>query len=250
MSASEAQRPEIIAHRGYASRAPENTVAALDAALEAGAASVEWDVQIASCGTPVLFHDVHLGRTTNGVGPVRRRTLQQLQALDAGTWFSSEFAGEPIPSLAEALEGVSDRVDRIYCEIKGYREMEDLDRIVDVTRAGGQLDRTVFISLDWITLDRVASQEPGHPIGFIVDDAERAAEAVDRAARHGNAFVDGSAAMFLGDPTVAARVSEAGLDLGVWTVDEIAHADALAAMGVTRFTTNEVERMLAWRDGR
>ena len=211
---------------------------------------MEWDVQIASCGTPVLFHDVHLGRTTNGVGPVRRRTLQQLQALDAGSWFSPEFAEETIPSLAQALDCVSDRVERIYCEIKGYREMEDLDRIVDVTRSAGQLDQTVFISLDWITLDRVTSREPGHPIGFIVDDREKVADAVERAERHGNAFVDGGAALLLGDRSVAARVSDAGLDLGVWTVDETDDADALEGMGVTRFTTNEVERLLAWRDVR
>ena len=87
---------EIIAHRGYSARAPENTLAAIDAAVRAGADAVEWDVQIASCGTPVLFHDAHLGRTSNGVGPVRRRTLGQLRLLDAGSWFSAEFAEERI----------------------------------------------------------------------------------------------------------------------------------------------------------
>ena len=78
---------EIIAHRGYSAVAPENTLAAVERALEAGADAVEWDVHVAACGTPVLIHDASLGRTTNGFGPVRRRSLSQLQALDAGSWF-------------------------------------------------------------------------------------------------------------------------------------------------------------------
>jgi glycerophosphoryl diester phosphodiesterase len=79
---------EIIAHRGYSGRAPENTLAALEAAVAAGADAVEFDLHTAACGTPVLFHDGMLSRTTNGVGPVRRRTLEQLKTLDAGKWFA------------------------------------------------------------------------------------------------------------------------------------------------------------------
>lgn len=242
-------RPEIIAHRGYAAHAPENTLAAMDAALDAGARAVEWDVQIASCGTPVLFHDVHLGRTTNGVGPVRRRTLAQLQALDAGSWFAPEFADERIPSLAQALARVADRAERIYCEIKGYREMEDLDRIVDVTRDSGLLDRTVFISLDWLTLDRVASQAPGHPIGYVVDEAPRMAGAIARGRAHGSAFVDARAGLVLEQADAARDVLDAGLDLGVWTVDDPDEASRLRALGVSRFTTNQVDRLLEWQAG-
>lgn len=249
MAADPVALPEIIAHRGYSARAPENTLAAMDAALDAGVRSLEWDVQIASCGTPVLFHDVHLGRTTNGAGPVRRRTLAQLQALDAGSWFSDAFAGELIPSLAEALERVADRVERVYCEIKGYREMEDLDRIVDVTRSSGLMERTVFISLDFLVLDRVSSQAPGHPIGYVVDDGEALSEAIVKARAHGTAFIDAGADFLLKRPDSAAAVSAAGLDLGVWTVNDVATAQRLRDLGAGRFTTNEVETLLSWRDG-
>ena len=89
--------------------APENTLRALEAAVEAGADGVEFDVQTAACGTPVLFHDDMLGRTTNGVGPLRRRPLAHLKARDAGSWFGKEFTGEKIqknrdfyPALARA----------------------------------------------------------------------------------------------------------------------------------------------------
>ena len=59
---------EIIAHRGYSARAPENTLAAIDLAIEAGADAVEFDLHTAGDGNPVLFHDAMVSRTTNGVG--------------------------------------------------------------------------------------------------------------------------------------------------------------------------------------
>src|SRR3990170_1715594 len=118
---------QIIAHRGYSARAPENTLAALEAAVAAGADAVEFDLHTAACGTPVLFHDAMLSRTTNGVGPLRRRTLDQLKALDAGKWFSPDFAGERIPSFEETLRALKGRTGTIYAEVKGFRELEDTD---------------------------------------------------------------------------------------------------------------------------
>ena len=149
--------PTIIAHRGYSAKAPENTLSAIRLALEAGAGGVEWDMTTASCGTPILFHDANLGRTTDGVGPVRRRTLTQLRALDAGSWFDEAFAGEPIPTLAEACQVLTDLgfEGQVVAEIKGWRELEDVDRMVETVRAASQLDRTLFISMDWSTIDRI-----------------------------------------------------------------------------------------------
>ena len=100
---------EIIGHRGYAARAPENTLMSLEAALTAGARAVEFDVHVASCGTPVIIHDDVLDRTTDGSGPVSGQTVEQLRTLDAGSWFDPEFAGERIPTLADALDRVVGR---------------------------------------------------------------------------------------------------------------------------------------------
>ncbi len=238
--------PEIIGHRGYAAAAPENTLASLEAALAAGARAVEFDLHVASCGTPVLFHDVNLGRTTNGVGPVRRRTLGQLQAMDAGKWFSPEFAGEKVPSLTEALDALGGRVDRIYPEVKGFRELEDLDRMVRLVRESGLGDITTFISLDWNILDRIRSQDPGLGIGFIIDTADRFDDGLERATNDSNAILDLSHLLALEDPSTVGRAKDAGIDVAVWTVNEPEEATRLAEAGVTRFTTDQVERLLAW----
>ena len=238
---------EIIAHRGYSAKAPENTLAALDAALEAGADAVEFDIQTGGDGLPVLFHDDMLSRTTNGVGPVRRRTLIQMKALDAGKWFSPEFAGEKIPSLSEAFEHLGERVGHIYAEVKGFREMEDLDRMVHITEKTGALERTTFIAMNWTLLDRMRTTRPGISIGFIVTKANQADEALQRASGDPAALIDYDARLLLADPELARRTSAAGVDTAVWTVDSTEDATRLAEMGVRRITTNEVGRLLEWK---
>jgi len=95
--------PLQIGHRGAAGLAPENTLAALRAAARAGAAMVEFDVRLSADGRPVLFHDDDLDRTTNGTGPVAAQTRAVLAMLDAGSWFGPAFAGEPVPTLEQAL---------------------------------------------------------------------------------------------------------------------------------------------------
>lgn len=242
---------EVIAHRGYSAVAPENTLAALGAAIEAGADAVEFDLHTASCGTPVLFHDPHLGRTTDGFGPVRRRTLGQLRALDAGRWFSDAFAGERIPTLAEALELVAPADLAIYAEVKGYRELEDLDRMVAIVEAAGLVDRVRFISLDAGIVDRIAGRDREIAVGWVVDDPEAAAAAIEKAgALGGRGMVDFDRRLVLEDPSLVTRTRDAGAEVAVWTVDDPGEADALFDAGVRRFTTNEVERVGAWRTRR
>lgn len=238
---------EIIAHRGYSARAPENTLAALDAAVGAGADAVEFDIRTAGDGTPVLFHDKMLSRTTNGVGPLRRRTLGQLKGLDAGAWFSPEFAGESIPSLQEALEALAGRVRGIYAEVKGFREMEDINRMVRIVRDLELLGETVFIAMNWTLLDRMRSTEPDVAIGYIVDDVEVAGEALDRAAGDARALVDFEAGLLLDDPGLAEDAHAREIPTAVWTVDDVEDAGRLHETGVERITTNEVETLLDWK---
>jgi glycerophosphoryl diester phosphodiesterase len=185
---------------------------AMDAALEAGADAVEFDLHTAGDGNPVVFHDAMLSRTTNGVGPVRRRTLEQLQKLDAGTWFGPDFAGERIPAFREALEHLGDRVPRIYAEIKGFREMEDLDRMVRFATETGALERTVFIAMNWTLLDRMRSQDASIRIGYIVDEAGTADEAIERATGDQDAFIDFKAELLLGDPELARAARGRGIE--------------------------------------
>jgi glycerophosphoryl diester phosphodiesterase len=97
------KRPHVIAHRGCCEQAPENTVAAIEHAVAVPCDAIEVDVHITSDGKPVVIHDATLERTTNGEGAVAATTFAQVRTLDAGSWFSEEFAGQRVPSLEEAL---------------------------------------------------------------------------------------------------------------------------------------------------
>ncbi len=105
MSKTEIQiAPKIIGHRGVAGHAPENTIASIRRAAELGAPWVEFDVQLSRDNIPVLFHDETLDRTTNASGPVDAKSAAELNRLDAGSWFSPEFTGEPVPTLAAVFD--------------------------------------------------------------------------------------------------------------------------------------------------
>jgi len=94
---------KVLAHRGAMALAPQNTMPAFRLAWESGADGIELDVQCTKDGIPVVFHDDRLDDLTDGAGPVRGYTLEQLQKLDAGSHFGSEWKGERIPTLEEVL---------------------------------------------------------------------------------------------------------------------------------------------------
>src|SRR5687768_5015599 len=125
----------VIAHRGASSYAPENTLAAFDLALHMTVHQIELDVHFSRDGHIVVIHDDTVDRTTNGSGPVASKTLAELRAVDAASWFGVRFAGERIPTFGEVLERYKGRV-HIHTEIKG--RMERLaQRTVDLVRGYG-----------------------------------------------------------------------------------------------------------------
>ncbi|BBI50510.1 glycerophosphoryl diester phosphodiesterase [Vreelandella olivaria] len=112
------QLPTLIAHRGYSAAAPENTLAAVRAAYEAGATWVELDVQLLGDGTPVIWHDGDVARCSNGRGGLASMDWAKAQTLDAGGWFDDRFAGEKMPSLSEMLALLNELEMGVNMEIK------------------------------------------------------------------------------------------------------------------------------------
>ncbi len=227
--------------------APENTMAALGAALTAGADSIEFDVQTAGCGTPVLFHDPMLGRTTNGVGPLSRRPLGLLKSLDAGSWFAPDFRDQKIPTQEEALLYLAGRVGQVYQDIKGYRELEDLDRMAEITRQTGLAEGTVFVSSDWVVMNRLREAAPTVRRAYLVDNLEALPEAIDRAAVDEGSLLSLRIDLCLDNPDRVREAQEAGVDLVTWTVNTPEEAAEALDLGIYRFTTDEVEKLLSWK---
>ena len=108
----------VIAHRGASAYAPENTLASFKRAEVLGAGCIEFDVQLTADKALVVFHDETLRRTTNGRGDLIKTTSEQLSQLDAGSWFSRQFKGEPVLSFKDALLWFSTRAIKANIEIK------------------------------------------------------------------------------------------------------------------------------------
>jgi glycerophosphoryl diester phosphodiesterase len=140
----------IMAHRGWSSRAPENTMAAFRLAFEdERIQAIELDVQLSADNIPVVIHDYTLGRTTNGSGYVFERTYRELAQLDAGSWFSPQFVGERIPTLEQVLGEAKGR-SYVNIELKSAGELyPDLHlRVLEVVQKLGMEAQVCFTSFN------------------------------------------------------------------------------------------------------
>ncbi len=135
---------KVYGHRGASAEFPENTLAAFRRALELGVAGIELDVHLSADGVPVVIHDETVDRTTNGEGAVAGLTVAHLRELDAGQ-------GEYVPTLAEVLDLVGDRV-HVDIEVKANAAGEAVLREVR-----GRDTRWVISSFDWDVLRYVRS---------------------------------------------------------------------------------------------
>src|SRR5690606_32908259 len=104
-------RPEVTvtAHRGAALMAPENTLAAFHAAIDAGADAIEFDVRLSADGAVVVFHDRDFRRVANDPRTVAETPLSAMRDIDIGSWFDPRFSGERIQTLSEALAFIDRR---------------------------------------------------------------------------------------------------------------------------------------------
>lgn len=164
LALAQSSDPQIIAHRGGMQLGPENTQATFDLAARMGV-GFELDVTLASTGEVIVLHDDSVDRTTNGSGLASELSLDALQALDAGSWYGADFAGEPIPTLAQVLDRFGGQV-LIDIEIKTHPMRAELAAgvVAEVQRLGLQ-DQVVVTSFDPYMLEQVKLLDPSIPRG-------------------------------------------------------------------------------------
>lgn len=152
-------RTAVIAHRGASIYAPENTLSALELAIEQGADAVEIDVRLSKDGIPFLFHDYTANRTTNIPFSlsIESLTFEEIQSFDAGSWFDLEFANEKIPSLEQAINLIKGRT-HLYLEIKGTTPgIENI--IMDLLIEHEMTNSTTIMSFSQIHLQRIRAMD-------------------------------------------------------------------------------------------
>jgi glycerophosphoryl diester phosphodiesterase len=140
--------PIIVAHRGLAGYAPENTLAAYTAALALGF-GIEVDLTPTRDGEIVMLHDRQLERTTSGQGAASEHTLEAIRRLDAGSWFHPVYADQQVPTLDEmlALAGeLATSSTLVALDLKAVPP-ELLAHIVDAVRSRGLVERVMAIGI-------------------------------------------------------------------------------------------------------
>jgi len=232
-----AKTPHIVAHRGLSYAAPENTLAAYQMAIDSGAEMAECDVHLSQDGVAVLLHDDTVDRTTNGTGLAADKSLAELQSLDAGGWKDPAFAGERIPTLAEALRFVRGKM-RFIIEIKGntmgpavLRAMRDV---------GSSPEEVLIISFYYTAITDIRALDNRLPAAWLWEGLPD--DESDREALFERALQAGVEGIGLPRQCVDQRfvnsAHEHALQVFVFTVNEEEEMRRIAALGVDALITD------------
>ena len=234
---------EIIGHRGASYDAPENTLPAVKLGFEQGADAVEVDVYLSKDGKVVAIHDDDTRRVAGVDRKVVDQTAAQLAALDAGLWKGARWKGTKIPLLSEVLELVPPG-KRLVIEIKcGSEILPELERVLD---ASGKRDRALIIAFDYGVVRDSKRRMPDRPAywlyGFSAAEKKRygIGELGDLIERAKHAKADGLDLKHSGpfDGAFVQDLTDAGMKLYVYTVNDPKDAKRLAEMGVAGITTD------------
>ncbi|GGX82455.1 glycerophosphoryl diester phosphodiesterase [Litchfieldella qijiaojingensis] len=155
--------PYTVAHRGLSAHAPENTLAAVKAAHRVGCQWVELDVQLLGDGTPVIWHDNGVRRCSDSRGKLAKLNLAKAKALDVGTWFSADFQGERMATLAEMLELLNELDMGLNLELKVNRGRDAqalVDAALPMTLGALPAERLIVSSFNSQALKAARGLEP------------------------------------------------------------------------------------------
>ncbi|HET8576090.1 MAG TPA: glycerophosphodiester phosphodiesterase family protein [Methylomirabilota bacterium] len=213
------------AHRGGSLLWPENSLLAFRNALALGADYIEFDVHLSKDGEVVVIHDPTLDRTTTGSGPVRAKTLAELRALKLRDG-NARVTGEALPTLDEVVELAARSQRRMLLEIKvderGHRYPEIEERVLAVLDRHGMTSRTVVMAFEPETWRRIRELRPEVQAGALYSPKMLEPAAVKgemaRLKEIGVGFIGLSQALVTEETVALAR--DAGLVLGVWTVND------------------------------
>lgn len=232
--------PFVIAHAACKGHAPENTLAGVRAALELGVDGMEVDVHATADGVPILIHDPMADRTTDGQGDVTKMTLAQVKKLDAGArQFEGRFAGEPVPTLAEALELTRGRALMVL-EIK---QPDIEDQVLRVVRDLGAVNDCVVHSFLPQVVARYRAVEPSMPAALLTNTVGL----TDWASLFASALSLNAQGVSVFYPRVDADVVRQAhlrkLTFYTWTVNEVDDMRRLWDCGVDAITTDYPDRL-------
>lgn len=238
----------IVGHRGSAAVAPENTLSAFRIAIEQGVDFVETDVQLTADGVPVLMHDPRVDRTTSGSGSLSRHTFADLRSLDAGSWFSSEFVGEQVPTLAEFTELIRPGTTRAFIELKGDWDAQSVNGVVGLLRAQNLTMRVVLASFEPIALEELRKQAPDFATILLTRELDQ--KVIDYAVGLRVTAVCARDTLLEKNPKALRKLQEMGIGLVAYTLNTPVQWQQASELGIDFFVTDDPIGLAEWRDSR
>lgn len=230
--------PKVIAHRGASKEAPENTLIAFAKAISIGVDAIEMDIHLTSDGVPIVVHDGIFGRTTEGAYLKKTvdLTFEEVQSLDAGTWFGDAFNEERIPALDEVLQLSQSNV-RLMVEIKNDNSSpKDLAQAVLSSLQNINIP-VVIGSFDPLIIEEIQLNGPEFPVIGIVEDRQMLEKFRRMPVKH----------MAIWYPLLSAgliqQLHEEGIEVWTFTVDNPGLAKYLASLGIDGIITNDPRKI-------
>ena len=223
--------PRLIVHRLGGALAPENTLAGLAITVQLGYKAVEFDVMLSSDGVPLVIHDETLERTTNGEGKVAEHDASALRLLDAGSKHHAAFAGEKIPTFAEVLRACERYGILPNVEIKPARgfDVETAKAVISTIAAHWQSKTLPLLSsFSYAALETVRDIAPHMPRALAVvqvpADWQQQVTTLGCTGFHVSAKEN--------DIALLSECRKFGMQMAIWTVNDLPLADALFAAGM------------------
>ncbi|PYZ94995.1 hypothetical protein CR194_05620 [Salipaludibacillus keqinensis] len=239
------EHTKIFAHRGSAGTHPENTMVSFEAALNAGADGLEFDVQLTKDQVPVVIHDETVNRTTNGKGWVKDLSYEELKTLDAGSWFDSTFSHATIPSLEELFQWASHNSMALNLELKsGLIRYQGIEKIVvDLIHTYHLEKRVIISSFNHYSLVEV------HRLNPSIETAILFMEGLYEPWKYAKGIGASSLHCYLpvAVPELIQGAADAGTPVRPFTVNEEAHMRGLMRGGCAAIITDWPEKAVQIR---
>lgn len=251
-------RPRVFAHRGGCALGPENTIAAFDLGLAAGADGLELDVHLSSDGVPIVCHDRTLDRTTDASGLVAAFSAAELERVDAGFRFSTDgrafpFRGQGagIPTLRNVLR----RYPTVPVIIEMKIDSREMGlRVADEIRAASAVERVCAAGYGQSSIRAMREALPEvatsacHPEVRLAFYRSWAGIPVRRPPYGGYQVPEFSGLLRVVSPRFIRHAHQSGLKIDVWTVDERPDMERLLRWGVDGLISNRPEVAVRVRD--
>ncbi|MEV8266535.1 glycerophosphodiester phosphodiesterase family protein [Microbacterium sp. NPDC076911] len=235
----------IASHRGGGAEAPENTLPAVAGALAGGYEYVEVDVALTADERAVLMHDKSVDRTTDGQGALASLTWEEVRTLDAGSWFSAEYAGTAVPTFDQFLAVLEAYSGRAIVELKGEWSDAAISDAVEAVEARRLDAQVVFASFDARTLASVAASTD--VVSRLLILKHMPADIVRATAEADVPGIIVSAAAVRAQPDLVDSLHAAGRRVVVYTLNSDSQWEEMTELGVDGIVTDEPTTLLDWQ---